>query len=56
MKRPSLLTRKTDKQFDLVVIGVGSAGAVAAKFAAEQLGLRVAAIEKGRIGGDCLRR
>jgi pyruvate/2-oxoglutarate dehydrogenase complex dihydrolipoamide dehydrogenase (E3) component len=41
-------------RYDLVVIGMGSAGIIAAKFAAEQLGLRVAAVERGRVGGDCL--
>jgi pyruvate/2-oxoglutarate dehydrogenase complex dihydrolipoamide dehydrogenase (E3) component len=40
--------------FDLVIIGLGSGGTLAAEFAAGQLGLRVAAVERGRIGGDCL--
>jgi pyruvate/2-oxoglutarate dehydrogenase complex dihydrolipoamide dehydrogenase (E3) component len=39
--------------YDLVVVGVGSAGLVAVEFAA-QLGLRVAAVEASRVGGDCL--
>ena len=39
--------------YDLVVVGLGSAGIVAAEFAAD-LGLRVAAVEASRIGGDCL--
>jgi pyruvate/2-oxoglutarate dehydrogenase complex dihydrolipoamide dehydrogenase (E3) component len=38
--------------YDLAVIGGGSAGLTAVGFAA-QLGARVALIEKGRIGGDC---
>lgn len=38
--------------YDLVVIGGGSAGAWAAPFAAK-LGARVALVEKERIGGDC---
>ncbi|MEP7203064.1 MAG: FAD-dependent oxidoreductase [Ilumatobacteraceae bacterium] len=38
---------------DLVVVGLGSAGLTAADVAA-RLGLRVAAIERGRPGGDCL--
>lgn len=38
---------------DLVIVGMGSAGMVAAEFAAE-LGLRVTAVESGRVGGDCL--
>jgi pyruvate/2-oxoglutarate dehydrogenase complex dihydrolipoamide dehydrogenase (E3) component len=39
-------------QYDLVIVGAGSGGLVAARFAA-QLGAKVALIEKGRIGGDC---
>ncbi len=41
-------------RYDLVVIGLGSGGRIAAEFAVEQLGLRVAAVERGRVGGDCL--
>lgn len=40
------------QDFDLVVIGAGSAGVWAAPFAA-RLGARVALVEKERIGGDC---
>lgn len=39
--------------YDLVIIGMGSAGLTAAEFAAG-LGLRVAAVERQRLGGDCL--
>jgi hypothetical protein len=39
--------------YDLVVVGMGSGGLVAAEFAAG-LGLRVAAVDRARIGGDCL--
>lgn len=39
--------------FDLVVVGLGSAGITAVEFAAG-LGLRVAAVERARPGGDCL--
>jgi pyruvate/2-oxoglutarate dehydrogenase complex dihydrolipoamide dehydrogenase (E3) component len=39
-------------QYDLAVIGAGSAGVWAAPFAA-RLGARVALVEKARIGGDC---
>ena len=39
--------------YDLVIVGMGSAGVVAAEFAAS-LPLRVAAVERDRIGGDCL--
>jgi pyruvate/2-oxoglutarate dehydrogenase complex dihydrolipoamide dehydrogenase (E3) component len=40
-------------QYDLVIIGMGSAGLTAAEFAAS-LDLRVAVIERDRVGGDCL--
>jgi pyruvate/2-oxoglutarate dehydrogenase complex dihydrolipoamide dehydrogenase (E3) component len=40
------------EEYDLVVIGAGSAGLTAAGFAV-QLGARVALVEKHRIGGDC---
>lgn len=40
-------------RYDLVIVGMGSGGIVAAEFAAS-LGLRVAAVERDRIGGDCL--
>jgi len=39
--------------YDLVIVGLGSAGLVAADLAAH-LGLKVAAVERDRIGGDCL--
>ncbi len=39
--------------FDLVIVGMGSGGMVAAEFAAT-LGLKVAVAERGRVGGDCL--
>lgn len=38
--------------YDLVIIGAGSGGLSAAALAA-QLGVRVALVEKNRIGGDC---
>ena len=40
------------KDYDLVIIGAGSGGLVAASFAAK-LGAKVALVEKHRIGGDC---
>lgn len=40
--------------YDLVVVGLGSAGITAAELAARDLGLRVAAVERDRVGGDCL--
>jgi len=40
-------------RYDVVILGMGSGGMVAAEFAAT-LGLRVAVVEKGRVGGDCL--
>jgi pyruvate/2-oxoglutarate dehydrogenase complex dihydrolipoamide dehydrogenase (E3) component len=39
--------------FDLVIVGMGSAGMVAAEFAAT-LDVKVAVVERGRVGGDCL--
>ena len=39
--------------YDLVVVGAGSAGLLAAPLAAK-LGARVALVEKDRPGGDCL--
>ncbi len=39
--------------YDLVVIGGGTAGLVTA-FSAAGLGARVALVERGRLGGDCL--
>jgi pyruvate/2-oxoglutarate dehydrogenase complex dihydrolipoamide dehydrogenase (E3) component len=39
--------------YDLVIVGMGSAGMVAAEFAAT-LDLKVAVVERGRVGGDCL--
>ena len=39
--------------FDLAVIGAGAAG-LSVTAVAPQLGLRVALIERGRMGGDCL--
>ena len=41
------------RRFDLVIVGMGSAGMVAAEFAST-LGVKVAAVERGRLGGDCL--
>ena len=41
------------KPYDLVIVGAGSAGMVAAQFAA-QLDRRVCLIDRERIGGDCL--
>ena len=40
------------KDYDLLIIGGGSAGLTAARFA-RQLELSVALVEKGRVGGDC---
>ena len=46
------MVEMANQSYDLVVIGAGSAGLTAAEFSA-QLGLKVALVEKGRIGGDC---
>lgn len=40
-------------RYDLVIVGMGSGGIVAAEFAA-LLGVRVAVVERSRVGGDCL--
>jgi pyruvate/2-oxoglutarate dehydrogenase complex dihydrolipoamide dehydrogenase (E3) component len=40
-------------RYDLVIVGMGSGGVVAAEFAA-RMGVRVAAVEADRVGGDCL--
>ncbi len=40
-------------RYDLIIIGFGSAGLVAAEFAAT-LGIAVACAERDRVGGDCL--
>ncbi|MGQ0617542.1 MAG: dihydrolipoyl dehydrogenase family protein [Acidimicrobiia bacterium] len=39
--------------YDLVIVGFGSGGMVAAEFAST-LGLKVAVVERSRVGGDCL--
>ena len=39
--------------YDLVIVGMGSGGMVAAEFAST-LGIRVAVVERHRVGGDCL--
>jgi len=41
------------RSYDLVIVGIGSAGMVAAEFAST-LDIRVAAVERDRVGGDCL--
>ncbi len=41
------------RDFDLVVIGAGAAG-LSTAYVAAQLGLRLALIERGRRGGECL--
>jgi pyruvate/2-oxoglutarate dehydrogenase complex dihydrolipoamide dehydrogenase (E3) component len=40
-------------RYDLVIVGMGSGGMVAAEFAAT-LDLKIAIAERGRVGGDCL--
>src|SRR5688500_2079378 len=39
--------------YDLIIVGMGSGGMVAAEFAAS-LGVKVAVVERDRVGGDCL--
>jgi dihydrolipoamide dehydrogenase len=45
----------SSNSFDLVVLGAGTGGYSAA-FRAAQLGLRVALVDEGKIGGTCLHR
>jgi dihydrolipoamide dehydrogenase len=45
----------SSNSFDLVVLGAGTGGYSAA-FRASQLGLRVALVDEGKIGGTCLHR
>jgi pyruvate/2-oxoglutarate dehydrogenase complex dihydrolipoamide dehydrogenase (E3) component len=40
-------------RYDLVIVGIGSGGMVAAEFAAT-LEIKVAVVERDRVGGDCL--
>jgi pyruvate/2-oxoglutarate dehydrogenase complex dihydrolipoamide dehydrogenase (E3) component len=40
-------------EYDLIIVGMGSGGMVAAEFAAT-LDLKIAAVERDRVGGDCL--
>jgi pyruvate/2-oxoglutarate dehydrogenase complex dihydrolipoamide dehydrogenase (E3) component len=40
-------------RYDLVIVGMGSGGMPAAEFAST-LPIRVAVVERGRVGGDCL--
>ena len=49
---PATLSEDGARTFDLVVIGGGSAGLTAAKFAST-FGKSVVIIEKDRLGGDC---
>jgi len=48
----SSVTQRTSSTYDFLIIGGGSAGLTAAKFA-KTFGKSVAIIEKGRTGGDC---
>src|SRR4051794_29609662 len=41
------------QRYDLIIVGMGSGGMVAAEFAST-LDLRVSAVERDRVGGDCL--
>ena len=45
----------SSNDFDLVVLGAGTGGYTAA-FRAGQLGLKVALVDEGKIGGTCLHR
>jgi len=39
------------RAYDLVIVGLGPAGLTASRLASQELGLRVAAVDGGRIGG-----
>jgi pyruvate/2-oxoglutarate dehydrogenase complex dihydrolipoamide dehydrogenase (E3) component len=43
----------TGMRYDLVIVGLGSGGMIAAEFAST-LPIKVAAVERDRVGGDCL--
>src|SRR5512142_1118775 len=43
----------SSNDFDLIVLGAGTGGYTAA-FRAAQLGMRVALVDRGKIGGTCL--
>ena len=45
-----------DKDYDLVVIGAGSGGVRASRFAATNCSKRIAVIENRRVGGTCVMR
>ncbi len=47
------MAQSTSTDFDLIVLGAGTGGYTAA-FRAAQLGLRVALVDEGKIGGTCL--
>ena len=46
-------TSQTGNEFDIVILGAGSGG-YACALRATQLGLSVALVEKGNLGGTCL--
>jgi mercury(II) reductase len=53
VRPPGWVNPRPADRYDLVVLGGGTAGLVAAAGAAG-LGARVALVERGRLGGDCL--
>jgi len=55
MKMPPIVKHVGKRVFDYLVIGGGSGGIASARRAAE-FGARVALIEKGRLGGTCVRQ
>ncbi len=48
-----MMQARMARRYDLIIVGMGSGGMVAAEFAAT-LDVKVAVIERGRVGGDCL--
>ena len=47
------MAASSSTDFDLIVLGAGTGGYTAA-FRAAQLGMRVALVDSGKIGGTCL--
>jgi dihydrolipoamide dehydrogenase len=54
-EQPEAFVADTADNFDVVVLGAGSGG-YACALRASQLGLRVAMVEKDKVGGTCLHR
>ena len=53
LRHPLTVVGMPRERFDLVIVGMGSAGMTAAEFAAT-LPIKVCGVERDRVGGDCL--